>query len=364
VTAAEQLPLFRAHAAAKACRFYLGTHRPDWLAKVGVPLFVSRRQLARYKRLPRAIAPWALDSGGFTELAEHGRWTLTPAEYVAEVRRYAREVGGLAWAAIQDWMCEPQVIHGLVVERPAKLCPACAKAKRRLSGKAPTMRVTALAADERPAWACLACDHTELGARPRIRVRPWREWAARTGAALAAAVARADALGIDAVVAFHGTGLSVDEHQRRTLENWQELRTLAPEIPWAPVIQGWELIDYMRHAEAYEAAGTRLATLPIVGVGSVCRRQHSAQAESIFRVLWRRGIAIHGFGLKQKGLARSAQYLASADSLAWSYNGRRNAPLEGCPHSRSDRPPKNCANCAPFALEWRARLIETTPGVA
>jgi hypothetical protein len=323
VTAAEQLPLFRAHAAAKACRFYLGTHRPDWLAKVGVPLFVSRRQLARYKRLPRAIAPWALDSGGFTELAEHGRWTLTPAEYVAEVRRYAREVGGLAWAAIQDWMCEPQVIHGLVKRRDPD-------AKR----------------------------------KPQIETGPWLAWARAQGPALAGAVAAAEALGDEAHVVFHGTGLSVEEHQRRTVENWQELRTLAPEIPWAPVIQGWELIDYMRHAEAYEAAGTRLATLPIVGVGSVCRRQHSAQAESIFRVLWRRGIAIHGFGLKQKGLARSAQYLASADSLAWSYNGRRNAPLEGCPHSRSDRPPKNCANCAPFALEWRARLIETTPGVA
>jgi O-acetyl-ADP-ribose deacetylase (regulator of RNase III) len=32
--------------------------------------------------------PWALDSGGFTELSLHGRWKATPAAYVAAVRRY------------------------------------------------------------------------------------------------------------------------------------------------------------------------------------------------------------------------------------------------------------------------------------
>jgi hypothetical protein len=34
------------------------------------------------------------------------------------------------------------------------------------------------------------------------------------------------------------TGLSVAEHQLRTIDNLLELRALAPEIPWTPVLQG------------------------------------------------------------------------------------------------------------------------------
>jgi len=67
-----------------------------------VPLFLSRRWLAGRKSLPRARGPWALDSGGFTELSTYGRWTLTPVDYAAEVRRYAGEIGNLAWAAAMD----------------------------------------------------------------------------------------------------------------------------------------------------------------------------------------------------------------------------------------------------------------------
>lgn len=136
--------------------FWLGIHEPSWLERVDIPLFVSRRRLGRLKRLPRAIGPWALDSGGFSELSLHGRFELPPAAYAAEVRRYRDEIGGLAWAAPQDWMCEPAML-------------------------------------------------------------------ARTG-------------------------LSVDEHQRRTVANYLELRQIAPEIPWIPVLQGWS---------AWSAAGRR-----------------------------------------------------------------------------------------------------------
>jgi hypothetical protein len=43
--------------------------------------------------------------------------------------------------------------------------------------------------------------------------------------------------------------------------------------------------------------------------------------------------------------------LASADSLAWSYDARRAAPLPGRPH-------KSCANCAEYAECWRDDLID------
>src|ERR1700728_2833528 len=55
--------------------FYLGAHQPHWLWRAGVPLFVSHRQLARKRQLRPALARWALDSGGFTELSMHGAWT-------------------------------------------------------------------------------------------------------------------------------------------------------------------------------------------------------------------------------------------------------------------------------------------------
>jgi hypothetical protein len=64
--------------------FFLGTHQPNWLT-LGVPLFVSDRRLRRYRTLPRAAAPWALDSGGFTELSQYGTWDTGPtaAAYIA-----------------------------------------------------------------------------------------------------------------------------------------------------------------------------------------------------------------------------------------------------------------------------------------
>lgn len=239
-------------------RFWLGTHEPSWLETAGVDLFVSRRRLARRRRLPRAMAPWALDSGGFTELAMHGRWTVTPRQYAAEVRRYQAEIGMMEFAAPQDWMCEPVML--------AK------------------------------------------------------------------------------------TGFDVAEHQRRTIDNLLELRDLAPEVPWMPVLQGWSPPEYWRHLEQYAAAGVDLRDEILVGVGSVCRRQGLVSAHLIFSTLCAAGLRLHGFGVKKTGLKACRDLLASADSLAWSYAARRSPSLGGHPH-------KNCANCLEFALSWRSELV-------
>jgi hypothetical protein len=84
--------------------FYLGTAAPNWLASAGVPLFISHRRLAGRRRLPRAAAGWALDSGGFSELSMYDEWRTGPRQYLAAVRRYDDEIGKLEWAAIQDHM--------------------------------------------------------------------------------------------------------------------------------------------------------------------------------------------------------------------------------------------------------------------
>ncbi|MFK4188316.1 hypothetical protein ACI2L4_30580 [Streptomyces sparsogenes] len=253
--------------------FYLGTHKRHWVKTAGVPLFISARTWRQARTLPRAVTRHAVDSGGFTELQRYGRWTVSPEQYVSEVRRIRDDVGMLDWAAPQDWMCEPAVIHG----------------------------------------------------------------------------------GWHGGQYFAGTHLSVAEHQARTVANFLHLREIAPDLPFIPVIQGWELPDYERCADLYERAGINLAAEPVVGLGSVCRRQATGEAAAIVTTLAARGIRLHGFGFKTLGLNQCGSHLASADSLAWSTHARRRAPLPGHTH-------KNCANCLPYALAWRTRALASLPG--
>ncbi len=238
--------------------FYLGTHHADWLGKTSVALFVSRRVLAKRKRLPVSSAPWALDSGGFTELFLHDRYEVSPGQYAEEALRFQAEIGNMQWAAIQDWMCEPFM---------------CAKTK-----------------------------------------------------------------------------MSVEEHQALTIQSWFTMTAKAPEVPWAPVLQGYRIDDYFRHLEGYKAAGVDLRQQPIVGVGSVCRRQGTGIAEDLIRALAADGVRLHAFGFKLTGLERVGRYLASSDSMAWSRQARWNKPLPGCTH-------KSCANCFRYALAWRERAV-------
>lgn len=147
------------------------------------------------------------------------------------------------------------------------------------------------------------------------------------------------------------TGLSVPEHQRRTIENYLHLRDVADDLPFVPVLQGWEPDDYLRHADAYLAAGVDLTAERTVGIGTVCRRNNVSEIADLVWELADAGISLHGFGVKVTGLRNFGQALASADSMAWSYAGRRQPPLPGCPH-------KNCANCVLWARQWRARVLD------
>jgi hypothetical protein len=242
---------------------FLGTHRPTWLQLNGPPLMVSRNTLPT-RRLPTAVVPWVLDSGGFTELSMHGTWRIGAAEYAVLVARYRDEIGAMVWAAPQDWMCEPSIT--------AK------------------------------------------------------------------------------------TGLTVSEHQERTTANLLDLRTIDATLPVIPVVQGWTLDDYLRHADAYHRAGVDLTAEPTVGVGSVCRRQHTTEAVDIFRSLAERGYRLHGFGLKAKGIAASWPWIVSADSLAWSYDARRVAARGVCCRRvYRGQPITSCANCRHYALDWYAK---------
>jgi len=238
--------------------FYLGVHQPRFLAQTSVPLFVSHQRLKDRKKLPRALGPWALDSGGFTELSRKGYWSISPKDYVLSVRRYAQEIGNLQWAAIQDHMCEPFIL--------AK------------------------------------------------------------------------------------TGRSLQQHQESTVQSYLDLMSLAPDLPWTPVLQGFALDDYLRCFDLYQAKGVDLRSLPLVGVGSICRRQGTTEAVLILRKLASLGLNLHGFGFKTLGLYRVSDLLASSDSMAWSFHARHSAPLPGHTH-------KTCANCLELALLWRGNLL-------
>lgn len=148
------------------------------------------------------------------------------------------------------------------------------------------------------------------------------------------------------------TGLSVLEHQRRTVCNYMELMSLAPELPWVPVIQGFEECEYLRCIDMYSHYGVDLSAMPTVGLGSVCRRQGTAMVEKLVRrIQCEYGIRLHGFGFKVLGLERVANALHSADSMAWSMAARRSDRLPKCCH------PGNCANCLNYALKWRRELL-------
>jgi hypothetical protein len=146
------------------------------------------------------------------------------------------------------------------------------------------------------------------------------------------------------------TGKSVGDHQALTVENYIRLRDTAPQLPYVPVLQGWTLDDYRRCADLYDRAGVDLTAEPTVGIGSVCRRQGTNEIAAIVASLCGDGYRLHGFGVKTLGLASYSAYLTSSDSMAWSARGRREP---GCtPTHRTE------ANCRPFALNWRRRVLD------
>lgn len=199
-------------------------------------------------KIPTSAAPWILDSGGFSEIAEHGEWRTSEDEYVREIERW-RAVGQLAWVAPQDWMSEPFMIQR--------------------------------------------------------------------------------------------TGLTVREHQARTVASFVSLRERVGSLV-IPVLQGYAPREYDRCVMLYQDAGFDLAAEPVVGLGSVCRRSRTSEAVRLVRYISDHGLRLHGFGLKGTAYRALRGLLASADSMAWSYAARRNG---------------GDANGLEEALAWRAQLL-------
>lgn len=144
------------------------------------------------------------------------------------------------------------------------------------------------------------------------------------------------------------TGRSVNEHQLLTVGNFLQLRQWLGELV-IPVLQGWEQDDYLRCWDMYDDVGVDLEAEPLVGLGTVCRRQNTAEAGRIVRSL--QPLRLHGFGVKTGGLESFGDVLESADSMAWSLRARNSFPLPGCPH-------KSCQNCRRFATRWHEQMTQ------
>jgi hypothetical protein len=203
------------------------------------------------------------------------------------------------------------------------------------------------------AWVCDSGGFTELSLNgswtvpAHVYAREARRFADEIGRMTWAAPQ--DWMCEDAILAK--TGLTVAEHQARTVGNYLDLMAINDTLPIIPVVQGQTVADYERCMVLYDRAGIDLAAQPLVGVGSICRRQSTAEAAAIIATLAEAGLALHGFGLKLDGLAASADYLTSADSLAWSRDARWNPPLDGHTHA-------SCANCVHWAMRWRERVLD------
>lgn len=261
-------------------QLYVGVdvHLSERPELAGIPRCVSRNRYTRRRAIRAANGPTLIDSGAFTMLKGHGRWTFTPAEYVAQLRHIIAALGRENVTAVgpMDWMCEQVIIDG---------------------GQSKDGRFA--------------------GTRPHLSLPP-------------------DATLDDCVA----------EHQRRTVANGVELRSLAPDLPVMYAIQGYTLAQYLRCVAMYRDAGVDLVAEPLVGLGSVCRRQASGEIDLIVTTLHAMGIALHGFGVKAEGVEAYGPLLASADSMAWSYASRRRVGL--CPHGVV----RHEANCPVAAAQW------------
>lgn len=232
----------------RAPTLWLGAQEPWWAwnGEANGPVIISANRVRARCRSSRSDSKWRrgmgrpdkadvpvfVDSGAFTEVSTHGRWTISARDFAEEIEDFAEAIGGISHAGTQDWMCEPWIIEQ--------------------------------------------------------------------------------------------TGLSMEAHQRRSVDSFLELSSISPSIPWVPTLQGYSLDDYLRCARMFEDTGVALADVPLVGLGSVCRRSNTRQISGVVGgiVSALPGIRLHGFGVKNEGVLRVLRCVASVDSMAWSLRAR------------------------------------------
>lgn len=149
------------------------------------------------------------------------------------------------------------------------------------------------------------------------------------------------------------TGLTIADHQRLTIERYDALLPLIPNVYLMPVLQGYSLKSYLDHIDQY---GDRLKPGMYVGVGSVCKRNGDVrQIEAILSAIKRkrRDLYLHGFGIKTTALSSGVvrDCLHSADSMAWSFAARRQGRDANSWHEATEF--LRVIHTMPVQLGWR-----------
>jgi hypothetical protein len=119
------------------------------------------------------------------------------------------------------------------------------------------------------------------------------------------------------------TGKTIAEHQAMTIENYDSLLRIVNSIYIMPVLQGYDVKDYLSHLHQY---GDKLTPGSWVGVGSVCKRNGSPGSIGSLLIAIkneRPDLKLHGFGIKSKSLLDPVVWdlLYSADSQAHGLSG-------------------------------------------
>jgi hypothetical protein len=188
----------------------------------------------------------------------------------------------------------------------------------------------------------------------------------------------------------HGTGLSVEEHQRRTVQSGVDLERINPRRKWVHTVQGYTLAEYERCIQMYFDVGIDLMQRETVAFGSMCKRGPDAApiAAALFRLLGGpEGPRKHILGFNILALVAligmltpDEQNVLDADSASWSMKAK-NGPvlMRGHKHGGKkvaergysdadwerlwagdrfdgERWP-NCANCTVFALHERKHIL-------
>ncbi len=157
------------------------------------------------------------------------------------------------------------------------------------------------------------------------------------------------------------TGFSIKKLQRLSLENSLELKLrYSGKSKLVPVLQGISADHYLFHLESYLKAG--FAGDALYAVGSLSNRQRKvAMVEKILKAIKKMvpAIKLHGLGLKITSLRSPAvsRSLYAADSMAWSFEGRRRISDKLCSKDCLTPGKNNCRNCRRYARYWLEKLM-------
>jgi hypothetical protein len=89
-------------------KFFIGLHHPSD-AWPFLNSMISVNSIAKRESGFR-INNWIMDSGAFSQISRHGKFVMSPDQYIELIAKFSA-CGTLLAAVCQDWMCEPFILQ-------------------------------------------------------------------------------------------------------------------------------------------------------------------------------------------------------------------------------------------------------------